>query len=278
MTSLRTPDAYDRFAKLVDGPMLVITILWLPVLIVPLIVPLSGATAATFLFVDLTVWALFAIEYFVKLYLATDRWRFVKTHVLDLIIVVVPFLRPLRAARLVRLQVLARFFVVGGEGLRRAKQIFTHRGFHFVILAVVMLVFACAGLVTIAERGSKGSNIHDYGQGLWWAIVTVTTVGYGDRYPVTPFGQGVAVLLMLMGIGLIGALTATIASYFVEQKADATEERLVRIEALLEQILIRDGTQAPPPSYQLHVHEAAPDSPDLMDHAGVLDADVPESR
>ncbi len=64
-------------------------------------------------------------------------------------------------------------------------------------------------------------------------MVTVTTVGYGDRYPVTPFGQGVAVFLMLVGIGLIGALTATVASYFVDQKTDASEERLANIERML---------------------------------------------
>jgi voltage-gated potassium channel len=91
--------------------------------------------------------------------------------------------------------------------------------------------------VTIAEHHAHGGNIHDFGQGLWWAVVTVTTVGYGDRYPVTPMGQGVAVVLMLAGIGLIGALTATVASYFVEQKEDATAVRLARIEALLEQVL-----------------------------------------
>ena len=67
--------------------------------------------------------------------------------------------------------------------------------------------------MTIAERNAKGANIHDFGQGLWWAITTVTTVGYSDRYPATSFGQGVAVFRMLVGIGLIGVLTATIASY-----------------------------------------------------------------
>jgi voltage-gated potassium channel len=230
----RNADAYDRFAKAVDVPMMVITILWLPVLILPLVMSVHGTMNDVFVAIDFMVWALFAIEYVVKLYLAPERWHFVRTHVLDLIIVVVPFFRPLRAARLVRLQVLGRLFVVGGEGLRRIKQVFTHKGFHFVVLFAALLVFLCAGLVTLAERNARAANIHEFGQGLWWAIVTVTTVGYGDRYPVTPMGQGVAVVLMLAGIGLIGALTATVASYFVEQKADEEEDRLDRIELLLE--------------------------------------------
>lgn len=238
----RSQDRYDRFAEAVDTPMLVVTILWLPVLIVPLMTPIHGAVAQSFAIIDFTVWALFALEYVVKFSLAPDRGHFFKTHVLDLIIVVVPFFRPLRLLRL------ARVGVVFAEVLRRAKAIFTHNGFHFVVLTAAALVFVCAGLVTVAEHNAKGADIHDFGQGLWWAIVTVTTVGYGDRYPITPFGQGVAVFMMLIGIGLIGALTATIASYFVQERTDATEERLERIEALLTQLVESRDEAVPKPS------------------------------
>jgi voltage-gated potassium channel len=235
--SPRTQDRYDAFAKAVDTPMLVLTIVWLPILIVPLASSVHGSVATTFSTIDYTVWALFSLEYIIKLWLAPHRAHFVKTHVLDLLIVAVPFFRPLRMGRLIRLLRLARVGVVLTEGLRRARSILTHNGFHFVVLAALTLVFVCAGLVTFAERNAHGSNIHDFGQGIWWAVVTVTTVGYGDRYPVTAFGQGVAVLLMLTGIGLIGTLTATVASYFVEEKSNATEERLERIEALLTQLV-----------------------------------------
>lgn len=233
----RPQDRYDRFAQAVDTPMLVLTVLWLPVLIIPLATAVHGAVATSFAAVDYTVWALFSIEYLTKLWLAPHRGQFFKSHILDLLIVAVPFFRPLRMGRLVRLLRLTRVAVVLAESLRRAKSILTHNGFHFVVLAAGVLVFVCAGLVTFAERHARGANIHDFGQGLWWAIVTVTTVGYGDRYPVTPFGQGVAVLLMLVGIGLIGTLTATVASYFVQEKTNETEDRLARIEALLMQLV-----------------------------------------
>lgn len=233
----RSQERYGAFAKAVDVPMLVITLLWLPVLIVPLIVQLQGAMAETFATIDYMVWALFALEYVIKFSLAPRRGYFVRTHLLDLLIVAVPFFRPLRMGRLVRLLRLVRVAVVMGEALRRGKSIFTHNGFHFVVLAAATLVFACTGLVTFAERTAKGTNIHDFAQGLWWSIETVTTVGYGDRYPTTPFGQGAAVLLMLVGIGLIGTLTATVASYFVQERTNATEERLERIEALLAQLV-----------------------------------------
>jgi voltage-gated potassium channel len=234
---IRSQDRYDRFGQSIDVPMLVVTILWLPVLIVPFVTSLHGSLGTTFATIDYTVWALFALEYVIKLSLAPNRGHFFKTHLLDLLIVAVPFFRPLRMGRLVRLLRLARVGIVVGESLRRSRSILTHNGFHFVVLAAGLIVFACAGLVTIAERGTRGANIHDFGQGIWWAIVTVTTVGYGDRFPITPFGQGVAVLLMLVGIGLIGTLTATVASYFVQERADATEERLKRIEDLLAQLV-----------------------------------------
>ncbi len=236
--STRSEERYQRFAEAVDTPMLVITILWLPILIVPLVTPIHGAVARSFDVIDLMVWALFALEYLVKFVLAPDRGHYFRTHILELIIVVVPFLRPLRVV-----VSLGRVGVVFAESLRRAKSILTHNGFHFVLLTVVVLVFVCAGLVTFAERHARGANIHDFGQGLWWAIVTVTTVGYGDRFPVTPLGQGIAVFLMLVGIGLISVLTATIASFFVHERTNKVDQRLDRIEALLAQ-LVGNGSGA----------------------------------
>ena len=92
-----------------------------------------------------------------------------------------------------------------GERPRRARSLFTHRGLHFVLLAVLVIVFVLAAFEFGFEQNAHGSNIHNYGDALWWAIVTVTTVGYGDKYPVTAGGRGVAVVLMLVGIGSSGS-------------------------------------------------------------------------
>ena len=136
---------------------------------------------------------------------------------------------------------LARVGVVLTNALKRTRETLTHRGLHFVLFAVAGIVITCSGVELAFEQHTRGSTIHNFGDALWWATVTVTTVGYGDKYPASVGGRGVAVVLMLVGIGLIGVLTATVASYFVEEKAEQerTElhERLDRIEAMLAQAL-----------------------------------------
>jgi voltage-gated potassium channel len=94
-----------------------------------------------------------------------------------------------------------------------------------------------------AERHTAGSHITNLGDALWWAATTVTTVGYGDTVPITGTGKLIAAALMLVGISLVGAVTATIAAWFIAQTRDVTQAeeadlaaRLTRIEASLAEI------------------------------------------
>ena len=80
----RSQERYDAFAKAVDVPMLVVTILWLPVLIIPLVTPVHGTLATTLETIDYMVWALFALEYLIKMAIVPDRVHYFKTHLLDL--------------------------------------------------------------------------------------------------------------------------------------------------------------------------------------------------
>jgi voltage-gated potassium channel len=242
MSSLgRSQDAYDRFCTVVEFPMTVLSVLWLPVLIVPVIVRVPARTQALLDDIDYLLWAIFAVEYLIKLYLAPSRRRFVRTHLIDLLVIAIPVFRPLRALRLLRLLRLSRAGLTMAEMVRRAKGLLTHRGLHIVLLAVLAIILIGAALELAFEHKAPGSNIHSYGDALWWAIVTITTVGYGDRYPVTAAGRGIAVVLMLTGIGLVGVLSASIASYFVGQESnqDMAElhRRLDRIEGMLTQLV-----------------------------------------
>jgi len=240
----RSQDAYDRFVAATEVPLLVLAVLWLPLLLIPLIVRIPPGTAGVLQTIDDLVWGVFVTEYLIRFYLAPSRWRFFRLHLLDLAVIALPALRALRVFRLVRLLrplLATRAGVTMTTALRRVRQLLTHHRLHLVLLAVLGIIVVCAALELGFEEHAPGATIRDFGDALWWAIVTVTTVGYGDKVPVSAGGKGVAVVLMITGIGLVGVLSATVASYFVEQRAgqDMTEltGRLDRIENLLAQVL-----------------------------------------
>jgi voltage-gated potassium channel len=220
--------------------MMVLALAMVPLLVVPLLWHLSGPTNSTVDAVDWFIWAMFVGEYGVKLWLVPARAKFVRTHVLDLIVIAIPLLRPLRvvrAARALRLLRLARVVPLVAIGLRNGRAIFGRQGIRFTALFAIAVIFASAGAEAFFERDAHGSNIHNFGDGLWWAVTTVTTVGYGDKFPVTATGRGVAVVLMLTGIALFGVITASVAAFFIETaKPDGLDElkaQLDRIEAAL---------------------------------------------
>ncbi len=239
-------EAFERFSRAVDGPMMVLALAMIPLIVVPLVVDLSPGLDGAFLAIDFLVWAAFAVEYVVKLYLAPDRWRFVRANIPDLVIVVVPMLRPLRvlrSARLLRLLRLARLVAFAIEGLGEVREILRRRGLSWVLLVVLGANLVAAALVLNFERDMPNGNIDSYPDALWWAVTTITTVGYGDRFPMSPAGRGVAVVLMVSGIALFGVITASIAAYFVEQKAE--QDLASRLDRILERLDVIEAKLQP---------------------------------
>jgi voltage-gated potassium channel len=105
----------------------------------------------------------------------------------------------------------------------------------------VVLTLTCAGVMTVVEREADGSTIRSFGDALWWAVTTVSTVGYGDAVPTTDAGRGVAYLLILVGVAVFSLVTANLASFFIEReqrlegdKLDEVLRRLERLEAALQ--------------------------------------------
>ena len=166
----------------------------------------TGTVAAVCEVILYVTWAAFLIDYLVRLAIVENRRRWFVLHLLDLAIVVLPMLRPLRLMRF--LAILAIIQRGAGNMLRGRVAVYT-------VGATILTVIVAGLAVYDAERAS--GNIDSFGDAIWWAFVTITTVGYGDYYPVTVTGRLVAVGLMIGGIALIGVVPATLAPWIVER-------------------------------------------------------------
>jgi voltage-gated potassium channel len=154
------------------------------------------------------IWLTFIVDYFVRLTLSTNKRVYFKRNVIDLISMAIPFTRPfLLLMYLSRL----RWFRGRGGSSVRARLIAYASSFALMYIYVLSLA------VYAAERNASGATITNYGDSVWWAIETITTVGYGDMIPVTIMGRIYASLLMLGGVVIVGATTATVISYLSEK-------------------------------------------------------------
>ncbi|WP_353979618.1 ion transporter [Salinicola endophyticus] len=173
-------------------------------------------------YLDYVVCAVFFIDFCQRFYRAPSKWRYMRWGWLDLLSCipagwfqaarlarVVQLLRILRALRSMEL-IWQLLFRNRAEGVLAS-----------VATATVLLVVVSAVTVLLVEAPDPHSPINTAEDALWWAIVTVTTVGYGDYYPVTTLGRVVAVLLMVCGVGLFGSFAAYVSSLFVEDQGES---------------------------------------------------------
>jgi voltage-gated potassium channel len=210
-------DLVDNIERVTKYPLALLGVAWLVIAIVVLTKDLNGSASTLLVGSLFVLWAIALVEYAVRLVLTSDRRGYLRRRWIEPATVVVP---PLQGWHLVGME---KMSLLVYEGELRAETILKHHSLFRVLIAAAGTLFIGAWLVLLFEEKAKGSNIHSYPDALWWAIVTVTTVGYGDRYPVSGGGRAVAVVLMLVGIGLIGVLTATVASVFVKEHTDATK-------------------------------------------------------
>lgn len=201
----------QRWERVTDWPLMVAALSFLVAYAVPIMWPdLSAGGQRLCQIVVWVTWAVFVLDYLVRLLLAESQARWFLVHVLDLAIIALPLLRPLRLLRLVTLlNVLNR---KASTGLRGRLAV-------YVVGGSALLAFCGALAVLDAKRVNPDANIVTFGDASWWAITTMTTVGYGDRYPTTGVGRLAAAGLMVAGIALLGVVTATFASWLIEQVA-----------------------------------------------------------
>lgn len=220
--------------------------------VVPVIIIEEQVTSASWLGVAIVfnwlIWAVFCAEFVFVIATTDGRWGYTRQAWLDLVIIVVSFpllpgvlasirlLRLLRLTRVLRLLRLFRLAAVITRGTKTVQAVFGKRGVGYAMALTVLAALGAGGLFAILEPESG-----TFGDAMWWAVVTITTVGYGDITPATPLGRIAGVVVMFVGIGFVAILTAAIAAHFVEsQEADLTSEiqrlhdRLDRIEQAIQ--------------------------------------------
>jgi voltage-gated potassium channel len=207
-TQNHSPASLERWETRTEWPLATVAIIFLAAYSVRVLAQPQGHAETALQLVIWTTWALFAIDYVARLCLATNRPRWFVRHLLDLFIVALPLLRPLRLLRLVVL-IAALQKAIGGA-IRGRVIVYT-------ACSVVLLVYVASLAILESERFQPESKITTFGDAVWWSITTITTVGYGDLSPVTGIGRVIAVTLMIGGISLVGIVTATLASWIVQR-------------------------------------------------------------
>jgi voltage-gated potassium channel len=173
--------------------------------------PIPTSTQTILNAVQWISWIAFAADLIYGLSKSKDKKRYLLKHPLEVAAVLLPFLRPLRLMRIISFGGLALQKVAIGRQFAITVK---------VAISALFISYIAAIQITISERGVEGSNIKSFNDGLWWAVTTVTTVGYGDRFPTTTEGRLLAVLLMITGISLVGVITASVAAWFVKMSQE----------------------------------------------------------
>ncbi|MFG2817219.1 potassium channel family protein [Streptomyces sp. NPDC048410] len=155
----------------------------------------------------LACWALFAVDYAVRWRMSGEGPRFVRTHWLDTLVLLLPLLRPLRVVRVYESMEHRR----GLPRLPLYARVIAYSG-----LTALLMGFTGALAVYQQERDVPASNMRTFGDAVWWACSTLSTVGYGDIVPVTPGGRIIAAAMMAGGLALLGAVTGSFSSWLLQ--------------------------------------------------------------
>jgi len=202
-----------------DILIIVLSIYVLIALLVDTFFKLPTEISRLFFYIDNVICAVFLFEFTLRFYQAENKWEYMRWGWIDLIasIPAINFFRVGRSIRLIRLLRLLKTF-------RSANHLVNHifrnkaQGALTLVSIISLLLVFFSSIAILQVEDSPNSNIKTAGDALWWAYSTITTVGYGDKYPVTTEGRLIASILMTAGVGLFGTFTAYVASWFLEGK------------------------------------------------------------
>jgi voltage-gated potassium channel len=208
----RAIGSYDleRWERRAEWPLAGVAVVFLVVYSVQVLAQPRGVTKSTLEWFMYVLYFTFAVDYVARLILADQRKRWFFRHLLDLAIILIPLLRPLRTLRLV---------VLVGAVQKAFSDVNRGRLVIYSAFTAVLLIYVGSLAELDVERSGPGP-IKNFGDAVWWSVTTITTVGYGDFVPVTFLGRLIAVLLMIGGISLIGVITASVATWIIQRVAE----------------------------------------------------------
>ncbi|MCC5834775.1 MAG: ion transporter [Opitutales bacterium] len=240
---------FNRF----DLVILVLSVFVLGALAIEVMLDLSPETVKVLNRIDFAVCMVFLADFFWRLYRAPDKKAFMKWGWIDLL-ASIPVVNELRWARIIRVLRILRILRAFRSGKTLISYIFHRKGqsaLSIGLLTGCLALFSGAVLILEVEAGHPDANILNANDAIWWSMVTVTTVGYGDFYPVTLEGRIIASALMVVGIGLFGTLSGAMASILLSGSNEEQDERLERLDRMAREVLnkieVRDWNTADPP-------------------------------
>lgn len=186
---------------------------------------------------DIFTLLIFSFDYFGRLFLAKNKMQFFRHNIVDLL-AILPFntifsafrvFRVVNVIRFAKIFTLVRFIGTAGKLQKNAKKFLKINGFIYLIIICGIVLFTAAISYSIAEGVSLSNSF-------WWAIVTASTVGYGDVAPKTLVGRMAAISLMIIGIGFIGTLTSTITNYVTQESNEKNDDKLDKILVKLDKL------------------------------------------
>ncbi len=240
MPRLNQAEAAERLTPLQIAT-LFLSIYVLVVLVVQAVFRVSPETEAMLERIDFFVCLVFLGDFFVRLWRAPSKPAFLKWGWIDFVSSI-PMLDVLRVGRVVRIVRLIRILRAFRSSKNLLRYLVSQRqGTSLAAVASVAFVLMIFAAITVLQFETlPESNIKNAGDAFWWAFVTVTTVGYGDKFPITTEGRVVACILMAAGVGLFGSLTGFVATLFVkpgaEQEKSELNELTVEVRKLREKV------------------------------------------
>ena len=208
----RSDQLLERWEQRTNIPLLILAAAMLPLIVLPLLTQLDDGVEQLFTYAEWGIWAVFAFDLVARLWLAENRKLFLRRNWIDVLIVAVPFLRPLRLLRAV-------VFVA------RIWALLDRRGVRGTIVLALAILFGATAAIWGAEHG-QGGEVYSWDSALWWTLHTMAT-GDGVREATTILGRIVGAIVTLLGFALLGMVTATIAAWFVEQEQDKEQEQIL---------------------------------------------------